>query len=128
MSNEISLPFGSHAGLPLRFHGTDYLVWVLGAPGLKLSTGLRAAIRTELQSRRDCPKKLPPDPQPKPLVCPRCGWRKVKLEWRDQAGGRRAIRADCWQCGAFVCWAPQTPENIAEASRHLNDAERPRSV
>jgi hypothetical protein len=65
------LPFGKHRGKPLPQVPTGYLRWALDT--VKLSTGLRAAVRGELLSRGVHPSRLSPEPVPRPVRCPWCG-------------------------------------------------------
>jgi hypothetical protein len=97
------LPFGQYAGHALRDVPADYMNWLLRT--CKLSHPLRQAIRQELVGRNDG-GELPPEPAPKPLACPDCGSADARFYWTTQAGGRRAIRADCAVCGAFIRFAP----------------------
>jgi hypothetical protein len=113
--NRHVMPFGKHRGAPLTDVPTSYLAWVMRT--CKLSTGLRSAMGEELRSRPDCPEDLPPEPAANtPPSCRGCGGTDLHLTWQPLGGaGGRVIRADCRGCGAFVYFAPQTPENVALA-------------
>src|SRR5262249_42894717 len=113
-------PFGKYSGQPPSAIQADYLLWMLKT--CKLSSGLRAAVRAELLARAPPEPPLPPDPAPAPPpACPRCGGGDLRRYWQRHAGGRRrAIRADCRRCGCYVCFLPQTAENVAAAN-----ADRP---
>jgi hypothetical protein len=52
-----------------------------------------------------------------PIRCPRCGNPGRRLAWQAFSDGRRHIKATCNKCGTFVGYAPQTPQNVAEAER-----------
>src|SRR5262245_27206176 len=110
---EVTLPFGRHRGKRPAEVPTAYLAWLLA--NVKLSTGVRAAVRAELWSRADRPAELPPDPPPSAPRCQRCGAREARLYWQQTADGNRRVRAECRRCQNFAGWAPQTPANVAEA-------------
>jgi hypothetical protein len=112
---EYTLPFGKCRGSSPRSVPTGYLSWLLRA--CKLSTGLRAAALAELSSRPDRPGDLPPGPARGEVVCRACGGVRVAVRWQELAGGRRAIRADCDDCGRYVAFLPQTAANLARAGR-----------
>jgi hypothetical protein len=112
-----------YTGQALRSIPSDYLAWSLRT--CKLSTPLRTAVRAELLSRHDCPR-LPPEPTPKPLLCPERGSADARLYWQEQASGRKALRADCAQCGSFIKFAAQTKENVALAAQTMAAGERER--
>jgi hypothetical protein len=79
----------------------------------KLSSGLRAAIRTELGARAGTPP--PPEPAAEDLVCPRCGCREPDVRWQLMRGGKRAIRATCTSCRTYIKFLPQVPRFVALA-------------
>jgi hypothetical protein len=112
-----TLPFGKHRGKPPGDVPVDYLLWLVRT--CKLSSGLRAAIRADLLAREVDEDQLPPEPQAQAPCCRRCGHAALRLAWQPLAGteSSRVIRADCRACGAFVYFAPQTPDNIALADR-----------
>jgi hypothetical protein len=115
-TNPPSIPFGRHKGKPLWDVPTGYLAWLVRE--VRLSTGLRAAVRAALASRPDAPRGLPPDLPPRPLpACRHCGsGGPPVVYWHQQGGaGGRVIRADCHRCRRFLTFLPQTPENVAEA-------------
>jgi hypothetical protein len=110
------LPFGQYRGSPPRAAPTGYLRWLLRT--CRLSSGLRAAIRAELESRPGGTVGLPPEAELKraPLSCRFCGLQRFLVTWHEHAGGQqRVLRADCAVCGRFVAFLPLTPENVAEA-------------
>jgi hypothetical protein len=37
------------------------------------------------------------------------------LTWQVFRNGTKHIRVECGDCGAYVCYAPQTPENVERA-------------
>lgn len=43
--------------------------------------------------------------------CPRCDATRFRFGWQVFANGTKHIRVECAACGAYVCYAPQTPEN-----------------
>ncbi len=51
------------------------------------------------------------------LACPHCliVVTRPRLAWQQMVSGRWHLRADCPRCGAWVKWAPQTPEWLALA-------------
>src|SRR5690349_9077564 len=98
ITNQYRLPFGKYAGQALPDVPSNYLSWLLRAT--KLSAPLRTAVRQELLSRNDCPQ-LPPEPATKVVTCQRCDSTDLAVSWVSQAGGRRALRADCRACGRF---------------------------
>jgi hypothetical protein len=109
-----TLPFGRHKGSPLPAVPTPYLSWAYRT--VKLSSGLRAAVRAELESRDDCPADLPEETAQKPHPCRRCGGVELRLTWQQLANTvSRVIRGDCRRCGQFVLFVTQTPENMAIA-------------
>ncbi len=110
-----TLPFGKHKGRPPADVPADYLDWMLRT--CKLTPGLRGAIRGELLGRGADPSSLPPEPEAKALPqCRGCGGDEHRLHWQQLAGaGARVIRADCRRCGQYVCFAPQTAENLSRA-------------
>jgi hypothetical protein len=109
-----SLAFGKHVDKPLPEVPTPYLLWALKT--LKLSSGLRTAVREELKTRPDSPPDLPPDPLPAPPRCPRCGSDELLVTWQALGDGRRAIRGECRHCRCFVAFLPQTKVNVALAN------------
>jgi hypothetical protein len=104
------LPFGRYAGQPPDVAPSPYLEWMLAH--VKLSRGLRAALRDVLRGRGIA---VPDDPLPPPPVCPRCGLGDLVLSWQTGHGGSRGIRGSCSACREFVAWMAQTPDNIAQA-------------
>lgn len=44
--------------------------------------------------------------------CPRCGVARFRLDWQTFRNGDQHIRVECANCGAYVCYAPKTPENL----------------
>jgi hypothetical protein len=109
-----TLPFGRHKGAALANVPTPHLAWAIRT--VRLSSGLRAAVRTELTSRPDCPSDLPDEPAPRTPQCRRCGGVELRLAWQGLSRGTgRVIRGDCRRCGQFVLFVEQTPENVALA-------------
>jgi hypothetical protein len=109
--------FVKHKGKPLRVVPTGYLAWALA--NVKLSGGLRAAVRAELRRRPDCPRNLPPEPGPEDIRCHRCGAGNPKLSWHQLRDGRRTIRADCCRCNHHINFAPLTLANVAAADANM---------
>jgi hypothetical protein len=87
---------------------------------VKLSGGLRTAVRAELESRPDCPRDLPPEPGPEDIRCHRCGAGNPKLSWHQMVDGRRTIRADCRRCNHHIKFASLTSANIAAADANVS--------
>jgi hypothetical protein len=85
------LPYGRYRGCPPRSVPVDYLLWFVR--NCKTSTGLRAAIRSELLSRGVPASRLPPEPKIRPARCPRCGGFADVL----------AIHPDHWGALAVQC-------------------------
>jgi hypothetical protein len=109
----MQLPFGKHAGQDVATVPTPYLSW-LASGAVKLSAGLRAAVRGELQRRGVA---LPDEPPPAPRQCLRCGGTEMRLSWH-QCGGKgkaRQIRSECRGCRRFCGFVGQTPAKVAEA-------------
>lgn len=48
-------------------------------------------------------------------TCPRCGATRFRFGWQVFSNGTRHIRVECADCGAYVCYASQTPENLRRA-------------
>jgi hypothetical protein len=108
---EHRLPFGKHAGKPVRDVPTDYLSWLLRE--CKLSSGLRSAVAAELSSRGVA---VPPAPAPAPpRPCWRCGASKFAHRWQEDARGARRIRRTCRRCDTFLGFAPLVEPYTAEA-------------
>jgi hypothetical protein len=118
MSGDHQLPFGKHRGKPPSAVPSDYLSWLLRT--VKLSTGLRAAVRGELVSRGVA---LPPEPPPPPEPsCQRCGKVPLVYGWAQDRNGNRRIRRECSRCGAWLGVAPLVPEYIARADANASPA------
>jgi uncharacterized Zn finger protein len=47
--------------------------------------------------------------------CRRCSGTRLHFGWQVFRNGTRHIRVECAECGAYVCYAPQTPENLRRA-------------
>jgi hypothetical protein len=47
--------------------------------------------------------------------CPRCGSGRRRFAWQVFRNGTKHIRVECGDCGAYVCYAPQTPEHLERA-------------
>ncbi len=121
------LPFGAHKGLPLSEVPTNYLGWLLAAPGVHLGSGLRAAVRAELLARPDRPAQVPAEPEARPTPPCRCGGTEVRLSWQALKDGRRAIRRECAACHHWlVGFAPMTPANVALADAVEAATRKPR--
>jgi hypothetical protein len=115
------LPFGRYRGRPLPDVPAGYLAWLLSE--CKLSSGLRAAVHAELESRPDRPADLPAKSDPPAPLCRRCNCADLRVSWQHHARGR-GIRGDCSRCSRFVAYLPQTPENVAAANAVLGKARR----
>jgi hypothetical protein len=51
----------------------------------------------------------------RPTICQRCGaTHNFTYVWRRFSNGTDHIATHC-RCGRFLCWAHQTPENVALA-------------
>jgi hypothetical protein len=99
-----TLLFGAHKGRPLADVPASYLIW-LGRT-CKLSSGLRAAVASEL-ARRGVAAPPPPAPKPEPL-CPRCHPDTgIGYQWTQDSLGRAQIRRECLGCGTWLGHAPQ---------------------
>jgi hypothetical protein len=108
------LPFGCHKGKSPADTPTDYLRWLLRT--CKLSSGLHAAVREELQRRGVDVSDLPVERVTKrPASCRRCGGVELRLYWQELANNTRLIRGDCRRCGKFISFQPQSAENVARA-------------
>lgn len=106
----VAIPFGKHKGQPLAAVPTSYLTWLVHSA--KLSTGLAAAVREELERRG----LTPPTPVPgRPHFCRNHPEAPVRAYWFTQRDGRRTIRGECSVCGQWVGTLPQTPEYVALA-------------
>jgi hypothetical protein len=109
-----AMPYGKHRGRAPDEVPCDYLLWMLR--NCKLSGGLRQAIRDSLLAREVDEDQLPPEPAPQAPCCRRCGGVELLLTWQALGNTEsKVIRAECRGCGAFVYFAPQTPENVALA-------------
>ena len=51
--------------------------------------------------------------------CLRCGASRFRFGWQAFLNGVKHIRVECADCGAFVCYAPQTSECIRRAESSL---------
>jgi antitoxin component of MazEF toxin-antitoxin module len=107
------LYFGKYKGQSLRDVPRDYLAWALA--NVKLSYGLRVAVRAELLARGVDPARLPPEPEARPPRCRHCGCTDARRYWHELSGGGRAVRADCRRCRRLVGFLPQSPGNVAAA-------------
>jgi hypothetical protein len=94
------LPFGKHRGEPLSAAPTSYLVWCHRT--LRLSSGLRVALATELLCR-GVPVTVPPLPQPPSC----CGSAELRYSWHQFANGERQVRRECPRCGRSLGFAPR---------------------
>ena len=47
--------------------------------------------------------------------CARCGGSRSRFGWQVFSNGTKHIRVECAECGAYVCYAPQTPEHLRRA-------------
>jgi hypothetical protein len=99
--------FGKHKDKPLSEVPSDYLDWALRT--CKLSTGTRAAVIAELQSRGVTTPAAPPPPRAV-RPCPTCGpGAPVLFAWREDSLGRKRVCADCGRCGRWIDTPPSVP-------------------
>lgn len=101
------LPFGKHKNQPLDEVPTGYFLWMF-REGVKLSSGLRAAVAAELQAR-GVPAPAPPSP------CNRCGCPAVKHSWTECCNGTRQVSRNCARCESFRGFAPRIAPFTTEA-------------
>jgi hypothetical protein len=116
-----TLPFGKYKGWEPIEAPTDYLQWMIKT--CKLSTGLKAAIRAELEARG---VSLPTGPEVSAGAppCKSCGNKIALVEWQTLADKRRMIRATCCRCGGFMGFLPQTDHNKDLADRDVGGWHR----
>jgi hypothetical protein len=107
----MSLPFGVYRQVPLPEVPSSYLAWALEVP--KLSSGLRAALSAELQSRGLTPPPAPPTPAPP--RCQRCPGAGYVLSRAVDAIGRPHVRATCQRCGRHLAFVRRDAPDAAAA-------------
>lgn len=107
------IPFGRYKDVPLPEVPASYLVWLIG--NAKLSSGLDAAVRAELDRRGV--KTPPPRPRQR-RACSKHPDAGIKATWLLMRDGRKAIRGECSRCGHWLGALPMTAENIALANQH----------
>jgi uncharacterized protein (DUF3820 family) len=105
------LPFGKYKHRPLTEVPDGYLLWALAE--CKLSSGLRAALAGELESRGLAPPAAPP-PRPVP-GCPRCPGAGFRCEWFQDSISRWHIKLSCACCGRSLGFAPRVPPYLSLA-------------
>src|SRR5262245_32538541 len=98
-----TLPFGKYGGRQLTAVPSAYLLWALRT--VKLGSGLRAAVASELQ-RRGVAVTVPPLPEPPPS-CWRCGGTDLEYTWQQFRNGDMQVRRGCKRCGKSLGFAPQ---------------------
>jgi hypothetical protein len=103
----VTLPTGRHQHQPLSTVPTSYLLWALR--DMRLSSGVRSAVRAQLQARG---VRLPPEPPPRAVRCPGCGGGDLRVRWQAHRAGQ-ALRGECRRCGRFCGWLPQVPEYLS---------------
>ncbi len=112
----VTLPFGKHKGKELSTVPTSYLIWMLA--NVKLSSGFRSAVVTELQGRGAA---VPDGPAPKPVrPCQRCGSLDTRHTWQEDRIGRRRIRRTCNRCNGFMEFAAEIEPFITEANANAS--------
>jgi hypothetical protein len=108
------MPYGQYKGKTLADIPSSYLSWMLREH--KLSSGFRAAVAAEIESRGG---KAPPPPPPKPEPdCRRCGAgpETINYSWLQTRNGGRQIRRTCGRCGEWLGSAPHVEPFISLAN------------
>lgn len=114
----IILPFGRHKGRPPAEVPTSYLNWLIRT--VKLSSGLRAAVAAELQSRGS---SVPPAPAPAPpRDCRTCPGAEILCLWGEARNGRRFIWGECSRCRRSVGHLPLVPPYTTRADAAASKA------
>lgn len=68
------------------------------------------------------PHRATPSNEPRAITCPKCGSQRLLMTWQKFANSTRHIRATCRDCGRFVRYAVQTPDNIRRADNESQGA------
>jgi hypothetical protein len=105
---------GTHKGKPISAIPSAYLEWCLQT--WRLSSGFRAGVTAELESRgQKAPAPPPPKPEPS---CRQCGAGPdtINYSWLQTRHGRRQIRRTCGHCGEWLGSAPQIEPYLSRAN------------
>jgi hypothetical protein len=59
------------------------------------------------------------------LPCPNCRCDFTTVRWRSRSSGRPQIGARCADCGSWIKWLAQTPENVRLANLNPTPMKTP---